>query len=301
MKKISYFLMLLFAVGLVSCNEDNSDTLTGSETQGGLLNTITPALIYAQGSPATDLLSASFRGFHGREVIQTVDVYKQYTTVDGDVSNRALLTTLTFPNVDQMETLSYSFSYNDLIAGLTLNGAPFPTSDATLNIGDYWTLSYESHSSNGTVHLNADVTRVTVSCGSFLEGTYSNSTRRADNAALVYTFANDVVDKIGDGLYYTSYIGPYYGAPQEPGSPNTVVLPAATRAGYKFGDVCGQLGLVDLPQNLASVYGNEVRQSASQKALSVADPVTGVLTIHYSIMFSSNTVERPYITTLTPQ
>lgn len=306
MKKISYFLMLLFTVGLVSCTDDDNDPLTGSENVGGLLNTVTSDLIYAQGSPATDMLTASFKAFHGRESVETVDVYKQFfsvETVDGvqviTPSNRELLTTLTFPRVDQMETIEYSFTYPDLIAGLSVDGTPLPADDATLHIGDYWELSYLAHSSNGTAHLSNDVTKVTVSCGSFLEATYSNVTTRADNPALVYTFANDVVSKIGDGKYLTSYIGPYYCPGQAAGSANTIQLPAGTRAGYEFSDVCGDLSMET--QNLANAFSNEVRQSAAQRALSHADPVTGVITIHYSIMFTNNTVERPYITTLTPQ
>lgn len=299
MKKIFKLSLFLFAsLAFTACSNDTSDTLTGSETQGGLLTVQTQALGYIQGSAPTDSYNVTINGFQGRENIETVDVYKQFIGVDGMMSEKVLLTTLTFPNVDQMETVSYSFNYNDLIAGLSVNGSPLPQDDSTLMIGDFWELSYMSNLGDGNAHMNVQKTKVTVSCGSFLEGVYANSTFRPDNGA-TYTFAADQVVKLGDGLYRSSYIGPYYCAGQTPGtSGNTIQLPAGTIAGYTFDDVCGVLGLET--QNLASAFTNEVRQSAEQKALSNVDLATGVLTIHYSIFFTGNTVERPFITTLTP-
>ena len=299
MKKIFKISLFLFAsIAFTSCSNDTSDTLTDSQTQGGLLTVQTTNLIYAQGSAPTDAFPVTISGFQGREKIQTVDVYKQFITFDGVTSEKVLMKTLTFPNVDQMETVSYSFDYNELISGLSVNGVPLPTDDSTLNIGDKWELTYMSNLDNGNAHMNIEKTTVTVSCGSFLEGLYSNSTFRPDNGA-TYTFAQDNVRKIGDGLYLSSYIGPYYCAGQTPGtSGNTIQLPAGTNAGYVFDDVCGVLGLET--QNLAAAFTNEVRQSAAQKALSTVDLTTGVITIHYSIFFTGNTVERPFITTLTP-
>jgi len=299
MKKIFKISLFLFAsIAFTSCLNDTSDTLTDSETQGGLLTVQTTNLIYAQGSAPTDAFPVTISGFQGREKIQTVDVYKQFITFDGVTSEKVLMKTLTFPNVDQMETVSYTFDYNELISGLSVNGVPLPTDDSTLNIGDVWELTYMSNLDNGNAHMNVQKTKVTVSCGSFLEGLYSNSTLRPETGA-VYTFAEDNVRKIGDGLYLTSYIGPYYCAGQTPGtSGNTIALPAGTNAGYEFSDVCSVLGLET--QNLAAAFTNEVRQSAAQKALSTVDLETGIITVHYSIFFTGNTVERPFITTLTP-
>lgn len=299
MKKIFKLSLFLFAsIAFTSCSNDTSDTLTDSQTQGGLLTVQTTNLIYAQGSAPTDAFPVTISGFQGREKIETVDVYKQFITFDGVTSEKVLMKTLTFPNVDQMETVSYTFDYNELISGLSVNGVPLPTDDSTLNIGDAWELTYMSNLDNGNAHMNVQKTKVTVSCGSFLEGLYSNSTLRPETGA-VYTFAEDNVRKIGDGLYLSSYIGPYYCAGQTPGtSGNTIQLPAGTNAGYVFDDVCGVLGLET--QNLAAAFTNEVRQSAAQKALSTVNLTTGVITIHYSIFFTGNTVERPFITTLTP-
>ncbi len=299
MKKIFKLSLFLFAsLAFTACSNDTSDTLTDSETQGGLLNVQTKSLIYAQGSLPTDNYDVTISGFQGRENIETVDVYKQYIGVDGMKSEKIILKTLTFPNVDQMETLMYSFNYNDLIAGLSINGAPLPTDDSGLQIGDFWELSYMSNLGNGNAHMNSVKTKVTVSCGSFLEKTYSNSTVRVETGT-IYTFAADQVTKLGDGLYKNSYIGGYYCAGQTPPtSGNGTQLPAGTNAGFTFNDVCGVIGMET--QNLASAFTNEVRQSADQKAASNVNIVTGVITIHYSIMFSDQTVNRPFITTLTP-
>lgn len=170
--------MLLFAVGFVACTDDDNNPLTGSETQGGLLNSITPGVTYAQGSPATDLMTASFRVLQGNQVTQKVDIYKQLTTKDADgntvLSNKTLLTTVTLPVEDQMERVTYEFSFEDLIAGLTVDGTPVSSDDSLLNIGDFWTLTYVSTLADGSQHQNRTTTKVTVSCGSFLEGDYHN-------------------------------------------------------------------------------------------------------------------------------
>lgn len=302
MKKILKLSLFSFlALGMFSCVDDDNDTLTGDKNVGGLLSVETLAITYAQGSAPTDALSASLSVFQGREKVETVDVYKQYFRLDGSTllkSNNVLLKSVNFPVENQHESLTFSFNYNELISGVVFEGQPLPADDATLEIGDYWLLTYVAKLTDGrTEHLNVKSTKVNVSCGSFLAGNYSNRTVRTETGT-VYTFANDLVTPIADGLYVSSYIGPYYCAGQAPGSANTIQLPAGTRAGYTFSDVCNVIGLDT--QNLASAFTNEVRQSAAQKALSNVNPVTGVITVHYSIFFTGNTVERPFVTTLTP-
>ena len=299
--KISFAFLLV--LGFASCEEDN-DTLTGGAATGGLLSVETVALSYIQGSdPVTDLFYADLSVFQGREKVESVEVFKQfYREVDATttlMSNNALLKTVSFPVVGQQESLQFSFNYNELISDVVFEGSPLSADDADLLIGDYWKVTYVAHLTDGTTqHLNLGNTTVTVSCGSFLSGDYRNVTTRVDNGT-VYTYTNDIVTKVGDGTYTTTYIGNYYCTGQTPGdSGNTFNLPAGTSAGYTFTDVCTVIGLGT--QNLASVYSNEVRQSAAQKANSFVNPVTGVITIYYSVFFTSNTVEREFITVLTP-
>lgn len=242
MKKISYFLMLLFTVGLVSCTDDDNDTLTGSETTGGLLNSITPGVIYAQGSQPTDLMNARFKGFQGRDQIEKVEVYKQFSghDVDGNVvlSNKALLTTLTFPLEDQMETINYSFSYNDLIAGLSIYGGPMSADDDDLQIGEFWTLSFVSTLTNGEKHLNRSTTKVTVSCGSFLAGPYINPNVGGGTGGLC------TITALGGGNYLCS------------------ALPRLTAGGqvipFEFSDVCDQITINTIVLGSYLVEGNGV-------------------------------------------
>lgn len=59
--KISLFSLLFLS--LACTKEDNE--LTGNENTGGLLTNVTPAILYAQGSNPSDLMSASFTTFHG--------------------------------------------------------------------------------------------------------------------------------------------------------------------------------------------------------------------------------------------
>ena len=73
--KISLFSLLFLSLG---CTQDDNDTLTGSETEGGYIDVITQGVTYAQGQPATDLLSSTFSLFQGNEKVEKVEVYKQF-------------------------------------------------------------------------------------------------------------------------------------------------------------------------------------------------------------------------------
>lgn len=203
--KISLFSLLFLS--LACTKEDNE--LTGNENTGGLLTNVTPAILYAQGSNPSDLMSASFTTFHGPDQIDKVDVYVQYfgkinvgTSNEQVVSsNNKLLTTLTFPFDNQTESLSFSFDFTDITDGLTFNGAPMSTSDdSVLEIGDYWRLTYVSTLSDGTTeHLNRSTTRINVACGSFLAGNYLIN----NNPALTAT-----TTALGGGAYTCSRL-PY--------------------------------------------------------------------------------------------
>ena len=169
MKKLSYLFLSLSAM-FVACSDDNFDTLTGNENTGGLVSVNKVNIGYVVGNGDTFQYTANVSAFHGREKVQTVDVYKQFTNIDGDVSNKVLLTTITFPNAQQTETFCLAFTYPQLISGLTINGASISSDDTTLNIGDYFTLTYVSTSSDGDVTENATTTKVAV--GTRFAGNY---------------------------------------------------------------------------------------------------------------------------------
>jgi hypothetical protein len=301
MKKLKLYslaLVLLAGFSFVSCSDDNNDTLSGDETVGGLINSASSAITYALTSSPTFVHNAKVTIFQGAVKTSSVEVYKQYTNLAGVKSENVLLKTLTFATTEQMESANFTFTYNELIAGLTVNGVAMPASDADLSAGEFWTLTYVSTTSEGKKHLNTKTTKVNVACVSDLAGNYSTSTSRVGTTT-IYTFASETFDLVGDGQYNTSYVGPYYGSGQTPASSgNGVLLAPASDAGYTFTDICNNMQMET--QNLASIYSNEVRQTAAQRALSFRNPTTGVIVIHYSVWFTGNTVERPFISTYTP-
>ena len=299
MKNLKIFsLVLLFfaAFTFVACEGDN-DELTGSASVGGLLTSASPAITYALGSSPTAQQTATVSLFQGAVKTTSIEVYKQFIDAAGLKSANVLYKTLTFPLTSQMETVDFTFSYAELIAGLSINGVALPASDATLVAGSYWNLTYLSKTSEGNEHLNVKSTRVNVACVSLLAGNYRTSTYRPSNGN-TYTFALEVLDQVADGQYNTTYAGQYYGAGQTPGSGGTALLAATTDAGFTFTDICNNLQVET--QNLGSAYINEIRQTPAQRALSMRDPATGILKIYYSVWFTNNTVEREYVTTMTP-
>jgi len=300
MKKLKLYslaLVLLAGFSFVSCSDDNNDTLSGDETVGGLINSASSAITYALTSSPTFVHTANVSIFQGVVKTPKIEVYKQFTNLAGVKSENVLLKTLTFPTTEQMESTSYTFTYNELIAGLSINGVALPASDSDLTAGEFWTLTYVSTTSEGKTHVNVRSTKVNVACVSDLAGNYSTSTLRPSNNT-TYTYALEVFDLVGDGQYNTTYIGNYYGATQTAGTSGNTTQLDAPDAGYTFTDICNNMQMET--QNLGNYYTNEVRQKPSQRALSFRNPTTGVIVIHYSIWFTGNTVEREFISTYTP-
>ena len=135
-------------------------------------------------------------------------------------------------------------------------------------------------------------------CTSALAGNYSLVTNRISPAGGPYTAPKDVIDEVAAGTYNTTFTGNYYAPGSTTGTGTWGVLGSATDGGYTFKEVCGRIKLET--QQLASVYTNQVRQSAAQYAASNVNATTHVITVYYSIFFSGNTVERTYKSTYTP-
>lgn len=171
MKKIKlYSLALLALAGLFSCEKDETDLLTGDAKTGGLVTVNNSLIGYVVGNGLDFEYNASFTVFQGEVKTTQVGIYKVFTNVDGDSSNEVLLATIDVPTSPQSQTIDFSVTYNQLIAGLTINGAALPASDGALNIGDYWSLKYVSKTSAGDTHTNVATTKVSV--GTRFAGTY---------------------------------------------------------------------------------------------------------------------------------
>ena len=144
MKKFIYLFMAIASFGVLSCEEEDNDLLTGDKNEGGLLNVKNNLVAYVVGNGNDFEYIAGLGVFQGDVSVESVDIYKQFTTVDGVTSNKVFLKNVTFPNENQIENIEFNFTYNELIQGLLVNGQPLPSNDADLEIGDSWTLSFVS-------------------------------------------------------------------------------------------------------------------------------------------------------------
>jgi len=178
MKNIKYLILSLVTVfALSSCEGDfflvdtDNDALTGGAITGGLA-TINPLMTYVVGSGAT--YSAEGSVYQGNVQTTSVDVYKSFTdNVTGTTSNEVLFSSLTIAdtNIGDLGKFAMTFTYADLISGLTLSGSPLPADDSALNIGDFWTLRYVSNTSTGNQNVNSNITKVAV--GTRYAGVYN--------------------------------------------------------------------------------------------------------------------------------
>lgn len=161
---------MIATLAVVSCSEVDQDPLSGNQNEGGLITVKNQLIPYVVGNGADFPYAAAFTAFQGDVQVTSVKIFKTFTNVSGVSSNTNLLRTITLPNTAQFETINFTVSLNELITGLTLNGAPLTNNDSTLNIGDFWTLSYETTTSNGLERVIA--TKSKVSVGTRFAGDY---------------------------------------------------------------------------------------------------------------------------------
>lgn len=203
--------MMIATLGVVSCSDDNYDTHTGNENEGGLLTYKKSTLAYVVGNGNDFEYTADISVFQGEVQTLSVDVYKKFTNTDGVSSETVLLKSFTFPNVNQVENTSFTFTYDELRNGLTVNGAGLPDDDSNLNIGDYWELIFVSHTSNDKLHENAQ--RIKVAVGTRFAGTYkciSGFYYRI--GVLTYTEADWPAETIVESVNSTTYrVKKYFG------------------------------------------------------------------------------------------
>lgn len=206
--------MLILAVSFTtSCVDDDNDELTGGAIEGGLLSLNNVAIGYVVGNGATYTATGSV--YQGSSQTVQVDIYKSFTDSEtGNTSNEVLYDTVTISNTDvgSTGTFSTSFTYEDLISGLTLDGSPLPTNDSELNIGDFWTLRYVSTLNNGTVVSNATKTKVSV--GTRFAGLYRTVEAEYYRlGVLTYTTGDWPAETLIESVDATTYrVVEYFGA-----------------------------------------------------------------------------------------
>jgi len=143
-RKIFNVFLPMLALGLIlsGCLE-NEDLVTANAPAGGLA-TPTGSVPYKLGATPTVPLTLTVPMGPG---ITKIEVFNQYTSAaDGKTSNKVLMSTVDIASANATAAITKNFSvtYEDLIKGLTLNGAPLPADEGLLPIGDKWTLTYES-------------------------------------------------------------------------------------------------------------------------------------------------------------
>ncbi|MEN9488686.1 MAG: hypothetical protein RL494_951 [Bacteroidota bacterium] len=294
--KISIF--SFFALMIFSCTDGNDkskmDVLTGNENVGGLITVKTTNLVYDTQNTTSLLYNVTLNAFQGNVKVQSVDVYKQFTDINGNLSEKKFLKNVPFTTAPQNEDVSFSFSYLDLVDGLSVGGVALPTDDALINIGDKWTLSYVAKRSVGTDVANVGTTQVVAACVSDLGGVYNVVTTRLSSGA-TYTVAGEVITDFGNATYTTSTTGNFKITTTSQAVTGVWNTNPGTRGGFEFTEVCGKLYVAD--QFLHDTYTNLVNQTPAQADMSMIDPVTGVMTIYYNV-FATTT--RAYRSVYTP-
>ena len=170
MKKFKiYFLALVAFAGLASCDEEN-DALTGGAETGGLLTVNSGLVGYVVGNGNNFEYDTKVTVFQGAVKTTKIEIYKSFTNIAGKTSNEILYKTIDVTDSPKNQVIEFPVTYNDLKAGLTVDGQPLPTDDSLLSIGDAWTLKYVTTTSEGTVHMNSKTTKVAV--GTRFAGTY---------------------------------------------------------------------------------------------------------------------------------
>ncbi len=180
-KKLS--LIFLSLLVFTACNDEdlNVDNNAGVSQTGGLLDVKNISLNYVVGNQGP--YSATVRVFQGDVKSTSVRVAKTfYTTKTEMVDGEEVKTTLVSNTVDNFKTIdiadtaqnsqfTYSFTFPELIEGLSVEGTPLSSNDGDFIIGDYWELQYYTTTSNGLETLNYSTTQAAVSTR--FAGTYT--------------------------------------------------------------------------------------------------------------------------------
>ncbi|MBI9052359.1 MAG: hypothetical protein JEY96_00990 [Bacteroidales bacterium] len=272
MKKIKYIIVFLLSIGLLnSCLIDNDTDLDKNE-EGKNFFTFnvkqTSLAGIADGSEYTFKLQIALSGPTSMDVtsdLQAVIVADEASTAVEGTHYRIDNPTVTITKE------------NNYLAELELTmitvGIVTPLDASPL-------LLLKVSNVTGSADVIADGKPITISldyaCPSFLAGDYDVVTTRGDGGVRYWS---ETITNIGVGKYLTEYVGTW----DPPLNPDY---------GMVFQDVCD---VISVPlQGLADMYSNDVW---SHEPGSV-DPLTGIITINYTIAFDSG--DQTYSSVYTP-
>ncbi|WP_298136774.1 hypothetical protein [Flavobacterium sp.] len=135
-------------------------------------------------------------------------------------------------------------------------------------------------------------------CTSDLAGSYSTAITRLSPAGGPYGVATENITSVGEGEYLTQATGNFtlaaFGLTLS-GPWNNLSVPAP-QGGFVFKEVCGRVAVEE--QNLFEYYSNLVQQTPAQYAVSTVNPLTGVITIEYTVTFAAG--NRTFRSVYTP-
>ncbi len=206
-------LILSMTAFFAACDKENDDLVTANAVEGGLVEVVNPAISYVVGDNGT--YTGRIKVFQGDVKTTSIEVYKQYSGSLG-TTQRALLKTIDVDENAGTSFAAYTFNYQDLIAGLTLSdGTSLPTDDQQLSIGDTWTLTYTSETSDGNKHTNKTSTASTaVAVSTRYAGAYeviaSDYWRiGVQSGAANWVGQERIISSIDATTYYHSGFGPF--------------------------------------------------------------------------------------------
>ena len=170
MKKLinkSYVLLLaMMALSINSCVEP-VDLITDGARDGGMTVAESTSINYVIGGAGPYVVDLT--ALQGPSGITAIKLYKSFYDVANKVWSNEVLANETAVPADNM--VSVSFTYADLISGLTIGGEPLPEDDTELNIGDFWNMRVESVMDDGAAIRQKSPVKMTVS--SRYAGTYT--------------------------------------------------------------------------------------------------------------------------------
>ncbi len=276
MKKLKYIFILLTGLAIASCVEDTApeDEFSAGANLASFVNSATNLTVVATGEEFVNEIPMVLKG-----------------PSTGSVSSTVTATISVDPSSTAVEGLHYRLDQttvqlsptNDLIGVLPVtvltDGIQPPLDETPVLV-----LNISSVSGAGNVIANGR--KITLNllylCDSQLQGEYTVSITRtgaAPNGPYVY---DETIAKTGDGQYRGLSVAHY--APESLG----VGTP-----GFDFVDVCNQITVPE--QNLVDYYTNLVYGFGE----SSVDPVTGVMTIRYTVTFAAG--NRDYTAVYTPK
>jgi hypothetical protein len=204
--------MLLAATAWFSCDEDTEmDYATSTQSQkvtDPYLQINTPVIGFQAGVEAFDY-SVNVINPSNDLALKEVKVYSVFTSAEtGSLSNEGLLMTIPVEGPNR-NSADGSFTYEDLKAGLTVDGGPLPDSDLDLKVGSGWKLRFEGVTSSGKViplkgSVNVAVLSPYAGLYKVLEGSYL----RFDDVSGDYTGETRFIGSVDETTFsYNDYWG----------------------------------------------------------------------------------------------